>query len=905
MAELQSSPGTILPPVSSGNCSVRGEKLNDTVYSKETSSVRHSKKVIYDCYKPVDIEETKEYIEFILTHRSILPNEIEDSIEPVLNENAEADISFNDPPPNLSPKLRNYLKEVAERRKRLEQHLWFDSNFECGNLSKAAISKDNKYILYLSSDTNAPDMSQWFYFSVENTRQLQTVQFTIMNVIKFSALYAEGIMKPMVFSEIDYKASHTTWSSDDIDTCSLTEQSPVSSYGSRMVLPYSKGKLQVLPSVSYSLSFAYTFKYSNDRVYFAFGRPYTLGRLRRQFCRLESALFQKSVTATCDYINSHPETRIKTKTLIYKHVQLCASSGGIPVDCVTVSGLESRSARWYVVITARVHASETPSSFKAESILHYLLGSHELANELRSLCTFIVVPMLNPDGVALGNTRYSLEGDDLNRCWDRPLFAQQPAVHALKSLLHSLLSVKGNEIKVFCDLHGHSKQFNSFMYACHDPCNETVTHLEKTRLFFKLIGRKCATFSYLQCNFKVGSDKVNTGRVVVWKDLKVANSFTMETSMFGYTSGCVARQFTEQKYFELGEALLSALHEFLDKPSTCKFYDCNKGIEKETGCNLVPEKLKKLKYATKKGQAHSELRSPYRLNTEPKVSQKNSMQTLNSQNAEELKNVSELKSKELVRGQGVAQENSCDESKCAERRMSRNASKLAIFTSKKTTTRDLEQPQIPLRQTVLRLASIAKAKSDPQPPISTSRRRILEAKALDNKRCFQKNGNMIVRKRFKAGTSETVESSMVLLNVKPIAESILASGFALRSLQASRLRGHSRNGQHRTVAQRRLLRAVEDRGETSNANNEFMPNKRECIKSYRIKSNIKLINKTKEIIRDGTIEQPSLCRDKMISKNDARFLKEAKGVGSRNLPKSASEFSIEFRRKNISTNRIK
>ncbi len=58
-----------------------------------------------------------------------------------------------------------------------------------------------------------------------------------------------------------------------------------------------------------------------------------------------------------------------------------------------------------VFVTARVHPGETPASFVAQGLVDWLLGSHNQAVLLRRGVTIVVVPMLNPDGVFLGNYR--------------------------------------------------------------------------------------------------------------------------------------------------------------------------------------------------------------------------------------------------------------------------------------------------------------------------------------------------------------------------------------------------------------------------------------------------------------------------------------------------------------------
>ena len=43
-----------------------------------------------------------------------------------------------------------------------------------------------------------------------------------------------------------------------------------------------------------------------------------------------------------------------------------------------------------------------------------------------------LVPMLNPDGVVLGNSRSSLAGVDLNRRWSNPHATLHPEIYFLK-----------------------------------------------------------------------------------------------------------------------------------------------------------------------------------------------------------------------------------------------------------------------------------------------------------------------------------------------------------------------------------------------------------------------------------------------------------------------------------------
>lgn len=79
-----------------------------------------------------------------------------------------------------------------------------------------------------------------------------------------------------------------------------------------------------------------------------------------------------------------------------------------------------------IVILARQHPGETPGSFVAEEMLLELLRS---SSEVDFLCwrfDIFILPMVNQDGVHLGNYRSNFAGFDLNRCWLRPDSLRQP-----------------------------------------------------------------------------------------------------------------------------------------------------------------------------------------------------------------------------------------------------------------------------------------------------------------------------------------------------------------------------------------------------------------------------------------------------------------------------------------------
>lgn len=100
-----------------------------------------------------------------------------------------------------------------------------------------------------------------------------------------------------------------------------------------------------------------------------------------------------------------------------------------------------------------------------------------------------------------------------------------------------MLAVAGTnkKIDIFCDLHGHNRKMNCFFYGCNKASDEGILSWTKTRLLPKIFANNNEIFEFESCTFKQDKHKLNTARVVVWNEMTVTNSFTLETSQFGKT----------------------------------------------------------------------------------------------------------------------------------------------------------------------------------------------------------------------------------------------------------------------------------------------------------------------------------------------------------------------------------
>jgi cytosolic carboxypeptidase protein 2/3 len=108
---------------------------------------------------------------------------------------------------------------------------------------------------------------------------------------------------------------------------------------------------------------------------------------------------------------------------------------------------------------------------------------------LRDNFVFKIVPMLNPDGVIIGNYRCSLTGRDLNRNYKTLLKEAFPSTWNTREMIKRFAEER--EVVVYCDLHGHSRKNNVFIYGCHN--NRDPKRRFKERVFPSMLNKNAGS----------------------------------------------------------------------------------------------------------------------------------------------------------------------------------------------------------------------------------------------------------------------------------------------------------------------------------------------------------------------------------------------------------------------------
>ncbi|XP_014485623.1 PREDICTED: cytosolic carboxypeptidase 2 [Dinoponera quadriceps] len=424
-----------------------------------------------------------------------------------------------------------FLAEASNRPKEDNTDLRFESRFESGNLGKVVKITDTYYQLYLRRDLYTQRHTQWYYFRVSNTRSRITYRFSIVNMCKEESLYNEGL-KPLLYSTEDARTRSIGWR-----RC-----------GDNITYYRNNDSSNDEERERHTLSFNISFPHDRDIVYLAHCYPYTYTDLQEYLGRI---------------------VEDPTKTRFTKLRLLCRSLAGNSVYYLTITAPthddEARRKRG-VVITARVHPGETPSSWTMKGIIDFLTGDTNRARELRERFVFKLVPMLNPDGVIVGNNRCSLSGKDLNRQYRTVMRESYPSVWHTKLMIRRLLEECG--VAIYCDLHAHSRKHNIFAYGCESKRVGCSGRLSEQVFPLMLHKNAADKFSFENCKFHVEKGKEGTGRVVVWS-MGVQNSYTMEASMGGSKMGSrCGTHFSAQDYEQIGKAFCETLLDFSDQDPT-------------------------------------------------------------------------------------------------------------------------------------------------------------------------------------------------------------------------------------------------------------------------------------------------------------------------------------------------
>jgi hypothetical protein len=130
-------------------------------------------------------------------------------------------------------------------------------------------------------------------------------------------------------------------------------------------------------------------------------------------------------------------------------------------------------------------------------------------------------------------------------------------IHPVNFAVKRMMRVfsKERQIVLYCDLHGHSRRKNMFMYG-----NNIKEQTTSSRVFPYILSKLCDYFSFEQSRFSMNKSKEGTARIAMFKELNIPNIFTLEASFCGADRGVLKdTHFSTEHFMLVGRKLLETL----------------------------------------------------------------------------------------------------------------------------------------------------------------------------------------------------------------------------------------------------------------------------------------------------------------------------------------------------------
>jgi hypothetical protein len=362
--------------------------------------------------------------------------------------------------------------------------------------------------------------ASWYFFKVRNLSPGEYT-FTIAGFFRDAQLHQLGV-QPVAFS-MNAAARGIGWHRFGNDMnfwCSKRGTTP-----------------------EYALSFTFSVA-ETDTIYFAYLYPYTY-------------------TDLIVWLNSQQS--------LLSYSILCQSHGGVDVPavfwdadaqkCLNLQNMNipmrnMRGTRQpLIVIAARHHPGEPNASIAMEDFSRALFSRAKDSVRLLKHFSFLLLPMINVDGVICGYYRPSISGYDMNRSWGSPNKAFNPVEYEVLSLLDKLARTR--PVLFFLDFHGHSAQCNSFTYGV---WNDAVPFNNFEELFPKIMSRNTSLFD-LGASTSLPPDAFpGTMRVALHHRYEIPFVYTLEMSFGGIDIGTRSHtQMTPSCYREIGVAVVRSM----------------------------------------------------------------------------------------------------------------------------------------------------------------------------------------------------------------------------------------------------------------------------------------------------------------------------------------------------------
>ena len=416
-----------------------------------------------------------------------------------------------------------------------------DSCFDSGNLMMASKFDSGVYELWIAPDAyKTPYEAKtgtFFHFRVSKIdlqgAENRRFEFKIKNIKKVNYNnYFRQDMLPVFKSP----SNNGSW---QFLATPLLERTLVNETEIEIKFEYTFNTLESQKEVFFCFTFPYSYsdcqnfiksledKYTNHPavyfhretvIYSLEGRPMELLTITA----LDKSIFDEQGTAEIepllpDLFPNHPKEQTELPTMANRHLH--------------------RPFIWknkrYVFLTARVHPGEPPANHMLQGLLLNLLDPNDPGNQLLlENFVFVIIPMLNPDGVYNGYTRTDSKGINWQFIYHLAVdnVKEHPGAYAVLEVAKSLN--RDNKAAIYIDLHSHSNKDGGFLLGTWHPDFKSRVEM---KVFARLLDIYSDAFDYQSSEFgsqEAWEDQTKMGiaKTQVRKQTGILHAYTLETS---------------------------------------------------------------------------------------------------------------------------------------------------------------------------------------------------------------------------------------------------------------------------------------------------------------------------------------------------------------------------------------
>ena len=396
------------------------------------------------------------------------------------------------------------------------------------------ISEDT-YNVYISSDCQDRELDHeiatykvWFNFAVQSTITRE-MNINIVNLNNFLKVYRSGYQ--ICIRELNYNEEPK----DFENSYNLNEEIYWKRYGNFTASVDKENHL--------ILKIKYKFE-SMKYVYFAFCFPFSYDKNNAFLNYLDNKINNNDISK----IYFHNEVLIQSKEKRNVNLITITSKDNIIKNQIeqNLIGLFPNKNRCnktlhdkpIIFISARVHPGETPGSHMMNGILKLLTDENNNKSELlRENFIFKIIPMINVDGVSVGNYRLDTNGYNLNRCYLNPEIKKDPEIFAIKKLF--MLYNNIYKIRYYFDLHADMNVRGAYTYG--NAIEKFESHVENV-LYGFIFHLTSSHINWNHCIYSESSMKTKfkkdnnskeaTSRVHFYQKTGLIHTYTLESSYF-------------------------------------------------------------------------------------------------------------------------------------------------------------------------------------------------------------------------------------------------------------------------------------------------------------------------------------------------------------------------------------